>query len=67
MCPSDSKKDDDNIKRIAIESDTFQDHGDENLRLRTRIATLEQELASYGSKYGFTKLARELLANPAQH
>jgi hypothetical protein len=35
-------------------------------RLLAHIAALEQELANYGSKYGFTDRARELLSGPAR-
>lgn len=32
------------------------------VRLKLRIVALERELARYGSKYGFTETARELLS-----
>lgn len=36
-------------------------------RLRHRIIALEKELALYGSKYGFTETARELLLAPKEN
>jgi hypothetical protein len=38
--------------------------GETLMKLRSHIAALESELASYASRYGLTDRARKLLARP---
>lgn len=59
MCPSDNKG---NLPQTSHSEEFARNSA--IARMKDHILALEIELAEYGSRYGFTERARELLARP---